>query len=67
MLLLALLLLALLLLVVLPDFFLNFFCYEVIVKQKIKKRSANNYLGVVVNEHRRKIPRWSQWGRSTFY
>jgi hypothetical protein len=27
-----------------PDFFLNFFlCYEVIVKQKIYKRSTNHY------------------------
>ena len=24
-------------------------------------------VGVVVKEHRRKIPRWSRWGRSTFY
>jgi hypothetical protein len=28
-------------------FFLNFFCYEVIVKQKIYKRSTNHYLRMI--------------------
>jgi len=26
-----------------PDFFLNFFCYEVIVKQKKTERGSNYY------------------------